>query len=865
MNKKWFLVPLLWGSIAAHCAENFFIHKIRFEGLQRVSEGAALQYLPVGEGELVSDQTAGSIIRSLFASGNFEQVEVYNLDSTMLIKVRERPTISAVTLSGNKKVSKKDLEDKLKILGVHAGEPLDCSRLSSLEKGLEEHYGSQGYYNARVNAVVTRLARNRAELKLSFTEGVAAKVEQINIVGNHAFPTEQLRKLFSLRDDLQWWNFFARIRKGDEYHAYKLGSDLENLQKFYTERGYARFSIGKPQVNLTPNKKGVYITMYLDEGEAYTLDEISLVGDLAGHGRELNKLNDLLPGSQYNATKIELLVDKIESTLGDYGYCFPEVEPVQEFDDVKHKVKLKIKVEPGRRFYVHRIEFAGNQHTEDKVLRREMRQMEGAWLNKSLVMRGKRRLERTGYFSTVGEKIREITSPGVEEGSQEEISDLSDDSPISLKQRSMPFKTTGEEHSTSNQVDVIYEVLERHRGSIRASINYELRNKMGFGLGFDQDNVLGTGKRMGIDFNKSRSTASLSLSFNEPYFTINEVGFGGSAYYSNFKAEKVGLSRYTEKKYGLKGTLDFPINENNSLYASIGYKYSRLGDLEAQLAYEDYLKSIGVSYGVEDPKALDKKGKDEKGKDNKKDVPFKLISFEGRDFPLTFGWRFNSFDRGFFPTSGAFRELELGWTQIASRNAFYKISFDGVHYWPINADKKWIIRGAFGFGYADGLAGKKLPFFESFHAGEVRGLVENIGPRALYLTERTGGRNRYKLSEDGIGGNAKMTASIDLIFPTPYLSEKHSDTVRTSLFVDAGNVWDTHWKSRVRRLTSDQIIRGKQGIPDYGSFRQIRISAGVALNWISPIGPMAFTLAYPLKKYPGDRVQVFDLTIAKEF
>ncbi|EAS41952.1 outer membrane protein assembly factor BamA [Photobacterium profundum] len=803
--KKLLIASLLLGSSVAQSAEQFVVDDIRFEGLQRVTMGAALLKMPVRVGDNVDDRDVAEIIQALFASGNFEDIKVFRDGDALVVKVLERPTIANITFSGNKAIKEEQLTDNLDSSNLRIGEALDRTTLSKIEKGLEDFYYSVGKYNASVQAVVTPLPRNRADLKFVFTEGVSAKIQQINFIGNDVFTDAELSSKFNLKADIPWWNFLA----DEKYQKQVLAGDLEILRSQYLNNGYLKYKLDSTQVSISPDKKGVYITLKIDEGEQYQVKDVTFRGDLSKDNNDLNELVTINTGDTYNGAQVTALEEAVKRTLGESGYAYPQVTTIPDFDDDNNEVSLLVNVESGKRIYVRNIQFSGNTSTKDEVLRREMRQMEGSWLNSKSVESGKSRLNRTGFFETVD--VQTVRVPG------------SDD-----------------------EVDIKYVVKEANAGSINFGVGYGTESGISFQAGIQQDNFLGTGNRFGINAMMNDYQKNVSLEYRDPYFTIDGISLGGKIYYNEFEASDANISDYTNQSYGTSLTWGFPFDELNFFEFGLGYDHNKISNTQEYYQIEKFKKIHGFDRGQN------------------------VIELD--DFDWSVSWTRNNLNRGYFPTAGNHQRASFRMTIPGSDAQYFKTQYDVRQYFPLNDghDFSLLLRGRLGYGNGYGTtdngSDQLLPFYENFYAGgftTLRGFRSNtVGPKAVYVGgcssgSSIGGNNNCATgTDDAAGGNAVALASMELIVPTPFASDEIRNQIRTSLFIDAGTVWDTEYDLK--------DTDGKY-LEDYSDMGLIRASYGAALQWMSPMGPLVFSIARPIKKYDGDDEEFFTFTIGRTF
>ena len=797
--------------------EPFTVTDIQVDGLQRVALGAALLSLPIKVGDTVDQTKLQQAIKSLYGSTNFEDVQVSRDGSVLVVNVKERPTISSIVFEGNKDIKDEQLKESLNGSGVKVGEALDRTMLSGIEKGLQDFYYGVGKYGAKVDAQIINLPRNRVELKFNFKEGLAAEIKQINFVGNTVFSDAQLRGMIELKDYVAWWDILGERR----YQKQKLQADLETIKNAYQNDGYIRFAVTSTQVAMTPDRKGLYITINLKEGEQYKVEKVNLTGDLMGRKAVLESLLPIKAGSVYNGGDVIFTEEMYSKYLGRFGYAYPEVKTYPEIDDKTKEVVLNINIKPGKRVYVRSINVSGNAITKDEVLRREMRQMEGSWLNSALVEQSKSRLNRLGFFESVDTETVQV--PG------------SDD-----------------------LVDVNFRVKEQPSGSFNAGVGYGTESGLSLQLGVQQSNFLGTGNQAGVNLSTNKYSKNLNISYTDPYFTKDGVSLGGSIYWNEFDADEANLESYKNKSYGVSLNTGFPINEYNRLTGGIGYRHNTISEISS---YEQAKRFYEIYRDANDPD----------------------LSFD--NFELSLGWYRSTLNRGTFPTDGSSQRLSGKMTVPGSDLQYFKTEFDTSFYFPLTRNHKFVLLTRAKAGYGNGYGkfndnDQILPFWENYYLGgtSLRGFKSNsVGPRSFYVGPSVepcfdpsgesctipGDPSEIQVNQGrSIGGNAMAVASLELIIPTPFLDEAYSNSVRTSFFIDAGNVWDTEFDyDYYRQFPADQFNK----LADYSDPSRIRSSAGMSLQWLSPMGPMVFSLAWPVKEYTDDDTEIFSFNIGRTF
>jgi len=803
----------------ANTESEFVVKDIKVEGLQRVALGAALTYLPVKVGDSMNSFRISQLIRSLYASTHFDDIQILRDGGILVVKVKERATISNIIFSGNDDIKDEQLNESLSGSNIVVGEPLDKTVLTSIENGLKDFYYSVGKYNAEIDAIITPLPRNRVDLKVVFEEGEAAEIEQINIVGNDIFSDVELIKQMELQFEKPWWNFLSETR----YQKQKLSSDIEKLRSYYMDRGYLRFNLDSTQVSMTPEKRGIYITMNVSEGEKYTVSGVELSGDLLGHDEYIEQVLPLRDGELYNLAQVTYAEEFISKYLGRFGYAYPKVTTIPEINDEDKTVKLTLSVDPGKRIYVRRVNFNGNDVTADEVVRRKVTQMEGSWLANTALDTSKLLISQLTFVEEVDFETSRI--PGKDD-----------------------------------QVDIDFTLKEQSSGSFSAGIGYGDRTKLSLQAGIQESNFLGTGKVVGFNINTNSYNRQATISYTDPYWTIDGISLGGSIFYSEFDAGNANLVQYNNKQYGIGANIGYPINQFNRLQFGLTFKHNKISQLET---YEQIRGFYDVFVDPANPDA----------------------SLEFDNFEASAGWSRSTLNRGVFPTAGSQQRLTLRATTPNSDVTYYKWNFDSKFYYPLTRDQKWSFLAKVEMGYGNGYGtiegnDQILPFWENFRAGgseSLRGFENNtVGPRPIYrdFTTITGpdgsvipllpGSDTVRDPNDrrAIGGNAMILGGVELIVPTPFVGEEFDNSVRTSLFVDVGNVWDTEFDlDDYRDLSDDQFNQ----ISDYSDAGRYRASAGLSVQWLSPMGPMIFSFSRALKEEDGDEAKFFSFNIGQTF
>jgi len=753
-------------------AANFTVSDIRIEGLQQVEPGIVFRNFPISRGNQVDDQRLTDATRDLFATGYFDDVQLLQDEGDVLVlRLVERPSVSLIRIEGNDLIKEEQLREALKSGGVEEGDIFRRSALDQIRLELLKVYNQAGRYTATIDTEVEEVDGNRVALNINIREGKTAVVKQVSIIGNNAFDDETLLALF----DTGLTNMWSFWTDNDKYARERVSADIERLRSFYLDRGYIKFEINSTDVSISPDQKQIYISISLTEGVPYTIAGVKLAGDLGVAEQGLREQISINPGDVYSRKTLTSIIDGMQKVLGEAGYLNAKINTIPEFGD-GNEVEISIFVEPGRVTYVRRIEIRGNSTTSDEVIRREIPQMEGALANAELVTKAKQRLERLGYFSAV--KVETKPVPG-----------------------------------TNDQVDIEINVEEQMLGQISAGLGFSDSEGLGFQVGLQQDNFLGTGNRFGFELNTSKVQTTYTTSFFDPYYTLDGVSRGYNIYYRKRDFLEDDIANYNTNELGASVNFGYPIDEYQRVRFGVGVDTTEVQLSKRSAGNGVIEKFVGVGSLSES-----------------------YLSYE-----LTLGWSSNTLNSGFFPSDGFYQDASLSVAVPGGDLSYYKATYEGKYYLPLNVDQTWALGFRTLTGYADSLDSKAFPFYKNFFAGgrrTVRGYSNNsLGPRDSQ-------------TNDIIGGNLLLAGTAELIFPMPLVDD--GSDFRTSLFLDAGNVYATDCSGLIN--CNENLEPG-----------ELRAALGVGLSWLTAIGPISVSYAQALNEQRGDVTEKVQFVLGSTF
>ena len=813
------------GPAQAQNYEAFTVADIRVEGLQRISPGTVFTYLPVERGDTIDRTRSGEAIRALFRTGFFSDVRLERQGDILVVVVAERPAINTITISGNKDIQTEDLTEGLRGIGLAEGETFNPLNLDRVTQELLRQYNNRGKYNVTIVPTITPLDRNRVDIAIAIAEGKAARIRDINIVGNESYADEEVRRSWESNTS----NWLSWYRRDDQYSREKLSGDLEKLSNYYLDRGYVDFNVESTQVAISPDKRDIFVTANVAEGEIYTVSSVKVSGDTILPLEDVEKLVILKEGDTFSRAMVELTTDAIVANLGNIGYAFAQVNPVPEIDRENRTVGINFFVDPGPRVQVRRIEFKGNTGTADEVLRREMRQFEGAWFSQAAIDRSKVRLQRLGFFETV-----EIETPPVA--------------------------------GAPDLVDVVINVKERNSGTFTFGLGYQQAYGLITSLQLTQNNFLGTGNRFSTQIQHNSYSKQFALAFTDPYFTDDGVSLGFALNHSDFdySDRDANLANFNNAVSSGEIFAGIPITETQSINLSLGIDRNQITTDDGStppVLIEYLVDTMGdrqrfpqfhLDDDLDPDTPVDNDDDDPDTTDPLANGPYRKWNVNA--WRVQLGWQRDSRNDYLMPTRGQYHRVGLEVVLPGSDLEYYRLNYDFEHYWLI---RPWLgLKSAASLGYGDAYGKTKdndcevhdefgvvipgevtacgLPFFRHYYVGgpnSVRGFESNsIGPV-------------YRFNDNyvqALGGPLKTTGTFELYFPTLF----DNKGTRLSAFFDWGNVYrnGATWEAN-----------------------KLRLSTGLSLTWQSPMGPIAISYALPLQYERHDQIERLQFTFGGTF
>ena len=765
-------------------ADSFTVGEIKIEGLERLPDGTLLNYLPIAVGDPIDENQITFSISELYKTGFFANVTFFRDADILVIRVKERPSISDVEFSGNSDIEDDALKDALLNIGVTRGKIYNRSLLEKLTLELERVYFSQGKYGVKIDTVVTDLDQNRVDIEITISEGQVALIKHINIIGNDVYDDDTLLDELEsgVPSGLDWFS------SADEYSKPKLNGDLEKIRSYYLDRGYIKFTVESTQVSLTPDKQDIYITINVSEGDRYRVSSSEITGEFVVNRSTMKSQVLTAEGAFFSRSLMTASKKRLETQMGRIGYAFSSVKVTPVIDDVAKEVALTYFLIPGEKVYLRRINIHGNDSTNDTVYRREMRLMEGSILASNLLERSKIRIQRLPYIETV-----EMTTTPVP--------------------------------GTNNQVDLKVEVVEQLAGSFNIGAGFSQTQGLLFNIGLTQENLFGTGQRLSVNINTDSANTIYSAAFTDPYYTLDGISRTVSFSFRDRDASEELINNFQTNTGDVSVTYGVPLSEFNTV--SLGYGFSHI---------EITPSIINPSQDVVDFIA------ENDGKTNYNNLTLNLsFSHDTRN-------------RTIFANAGSQHTVSANLTVPGSDLEYYKLSYATNTYFKVTSATTLLLRSNLAYGDGYGKT-SELPFFERYFAGgirTVRGYESNsLGPRDK--VENPLGSGTFERTGSAIGGNMRVTAGADYIFPIPFV-EKPPSSVRFSAFLDIGNVY-------------------LNGVPTFGAadgengfqIDQLRSAVGLSFVWISPIGPLRFSYAETLTEVSGDDLRAFQFSIGSFF
>ncbi len=764
MTRFLLLLSLLLGYINVNAA-SFTIEDIEVKGIKKIAIGTVLNYLPVKTAEVFDDERSDEVIKELYKTGFFNNITLLRENNTLVIEVEERPAIAKVTVKGNKEVTDDSMKDALKQIGMTKGKIYNPKLLEKLQLELQQLYYSLGKYAVRLEAEATQLDADRVEVNITISEGSPAKIRSINIIGNEAFSDKELLDLFELEAT------DSGVFASDKYSSVKLAGDLENLKSYYLDHGYIQFNVDSKQITITPDKGYINISINVSEGDLFTVSKINLTGELIIPEEDLMAFMLLREGDTFSRKKITSSTKYMTTRLGIEGYAFAEVNAIPKVNPEDKTVELTLLVNPGQKMRVRKVIFEGNTRTMDLVLRREMRQMEGALFSAKKVERSKIRLQRLKYISSVNTRYARVPDE-------------------------------------ADQMDIYVTVEERFSGSFTIGAGYSQDQGALFNLGLTNDNIFGSGNRLGITFNNNKAQEQYEFNYENPYYTPEGISRGFTLSYSKTDAAEASFSSYLLDR--IRGAINYsiPLTEYNQIRFSVGVERN---DITLSTFTSDEVKGFIIDNNADFADDSEPNG-------DIYDSLFGSMSFSK-----------DSRNRLIFPDSGVINSIGL--ELFTGDLDYYKVFYRHQSLFPLADTVTFSFKSRIGYGQPYNET-TDLPFFEKYSAGGVRTVrgydYNSLGPKDSSLSS--------------FGGNLQFITNSEVLFQLDALGG--ADSFRLGVYLDAGNVFAEP--------------------ADYET-SELRASVGISAKWFTAVGPIELSYANPINDKPGDDTKYFQFSLGAPF
>jgi outer membrane protein insertion porin family len=610
--------------------EPFVVKDIRVEGIQRTEAGTIFNYLPVRVGDTFTDEKATTAIRTLYATGFFKDVRIDADGDVLVVIVEERPAIASVAFTGMKEFDKAAITKGLKDIGLGEARIYDRAMIERAEQELKRQYLSHGYYAVQITTTVTPVERNRVAVNFIIEEGHVAKIRQIKFVGNKAYAEKDLRKYIDLTTP-GWLTWYTRK---DQYSKEKLAADIEKIKSFYQNEGYIEVQVESTQVSITSDKKDIYITINLKEGDKYTVSDIQLEGELFGREDEILPLIKLQKGKTYSGKQMTDSTKAISDYFSNFGYAFANVNPQPDMDREKKEVAFTFFIDPGKRVYVRQINIGGNTKTRDEVIRREFRQMEASWYGGEKIKISRDRVDRLGYFSEVTIETPEV--PGA-----------------------------------TDQVDVNLKVVEKPTGNLMLGAGFSQEDKVMLSTSIEQENFAGTGNTVGLSLNTSRRYKTLAISQLTPYYTEDGVSRRYELFYRTLRPPNINDGDWKVETIGANIKFGIPLTELDRVYLGAGVEFDRIETMkDSPEQYKQFVSDNGGS------------------------TPGQASAF---GVPLTAGWNRDTRDSSLVPTQGRKQQADVEVSLLGDLR-YYRASYQDQKFWPFGTGSTFMLNGQIDYG-----------------------------------------------------------------------------------------------------------------------------------------------------------------------